>query len=368
MNMLNEKKIWVILRGNVAHLPPIMSVLQALLGLPGYKVAFVSSVPSGLDIDECKYVEHILPARPSVGMFSKLIQYWLFRRFVIKTLSANAGPTDIVWFGSLDTVLALWGSSLFGSLKYILQLHELYDTHRRRLKLIMTIAQNAKVVVVPEINRAGILQVWLELKKRPVVIPNKPYKHPRQKHMKPSSLITKELLSKNHTEKPIVLYQGHISGDRNLMPLAEAMRLLPDMELWLMGQDHGFAEQLVAVSDNIKYLGYVPAPFHLEITSYASIGVMSYDPVNLNNLFCAPNKVWEYAGFGIPFISNDALSLMTISSLYKCGLSVNCAAEDIRDAIISIMSSYGEMEVNSCKYFASFEYDSLFKSILGSVR
>ena len=239
----------------------------------------------------------------------------------------------------------------------------MYDTHQNKLKSIKNIAQNAKHVVVPELNRAGILQVWLALKNRPVVLPNKPYRHPRKKNLEPTHELTRKILEEYKTDKPIILYQGHIGSDRNLMPIAEAMRELPEYEFWLLGTDHGYVDQLVAVADNIKYLGSVSAPYHLEITSYASIGVMSYDPINLNNLFCAPNKVWEYSGFGIPFLANKCLSLESLAQNF-IGRAVDWNEDEIKLSIKFILENFEDFHVKSIDFFQKFDLVKTVRNIV----
>ena len=357
--MQKDKTIWVLLRSHVVGLPPIMTVLKCLLENNAYQVNFISTQTSGLEDRNLK--EYIYPQVHNVGKLKKLLNYIQYRSFVKKTFNTHLNEKDIIWLGSLDTALACKGLNFFATNQYILHLHELYDTHQNKLKSIKPIAQNAKHLVVPEINRAGILQVWLELKERPIVLPNKPYDHPRLRNIAPTNAITQQIITTYYTGRPIILYQGHIGGDRNLMPLAQAMKHLPEYEFWLLGTDHGYADQLVAVAENIKYLGSVPAPHHLEITSYASIGIMSYDPINLNNLYCAPNKVWEYSGFGIPFLANDCLSLYSFFT-NKVGASVSWEDSSIREAIAIIFRDYDFYSLSSYSSFDSVNLVEIINS------
>lgn len=349
--MQKNKTIWVLLRSHVVGLPPIMTVLKCLLESGIYQVNFISTQSSGLKHTNLK--EYICPQKHNVNKFKKLLNYIEYRKFVKKNLFNQIKPTDVVWLGSLDTVLACKGLEFFTTNQYILHLHELYDTHPKKLKAIKLIAQNAKHVVVPEINRAGILQVWLNLKERPIILPNKPFFHPRKAKLVATHELTKEILRDFKTDKPVILYQGHISGDRNLMPIALAMKDLPNYEFWLLGVDHGFVQDLLDVSENIKYLGSVPAPYHLEITSYASIGIMSYDLVSLNNLYCAPNKVWEYGGFGIPFITNECLSLSELF-IKKVGVSASWDKESIKLAV-KFLENNSIYRENSNNFFDSID-------------
>lgn len=350
--MQKNKTIWVLLRSHVVALPPIMTVLQCLLELNQFKVGFISTQASGLIHEDLE--EYIVDQKHNVNKIKRVINYLEYRALVNKTLDKHLKSEDLVWVGSLDTALACKGLGFFAKNPYVLHLHELYDTHQNKLKSIKNIAQNAKYVVVPELNRAGILQVWLALKNRPVVLPNKPYRHPRKKNLEPTHELTRKILEEYKTDKPIILYQGHIGGDRNLMPIAEAMRELPEYEFWLLGPDHGYADKLVAISPNVKYVGNVPAPYHLEITSYASIGIMSYDLINLNNLYCAPNKVWEYTGFGIPILSNDCLSLSFLMIKNNIGITINWHNLFVKEAILKINLNYIQY-VSSCIEFYDIE-------------
>lgn len=347
--MQSNRTIWVLLRSHVAGLPPIMTVLKCLLENKNYQVNFISTQSSGIEHDNFK--EYICPQMHNVNRFKKLLNYIQYRNFVKKTFINNLNEKDTIWLGSLDTALACKGLNFFSINQYILHLHELYDTHQNKLKSIKLIAQNAKYVVVPEINRAGILQVWLQLKDRPIVLPNKPFDHPRIRKIEPTNDVTRKIISTYYKGKPILLYQGHISGDRNLMPIALAMKSLPDYEFWLLGTDHGYVCDLLNVSDNIRYLGSIPAPHHLEITSYATIGIMSYDLVSLNNLYCAPNKVWEYGGFGIPFIANDCLSLRDLF-VNKIGIPVAWNEENIVKAV-DVLKDSDSYRKNANVYFES---------------
>ena len=60
----------------------------------------------------------------------------------------------------------------------------------------------------------------------------------------------------------------------------------------------------------------------MEITSYARIGINFYRPNCLNKAFCAPNKIYEFSGFGIPIIGNDIPGLKNTIGLNNAGKCV----------------------------------------------
>lgn len=301
------KNIWIILRSSVHTRRPVMSVIQNLLEKNDVKINLISIEPLGICNDNLS--EYIIPIGIGTNIVSKVFAYSSFRKYINKTLKENLKEDDYIWIGSLDTINLCIGLNVFSRSKYICHIHELYDTNRLKLSLSKKFIQNAYKVVVPEVNRARILQVWLELKEQPIVYPNKPWTHPRQRYMKPTIELTKKILSQFDYSKKIIIYQGHIGRDRSLSPIIQAIEDMDNVEFWLMGRDHNYVNELLAMSDKVKYLGFVPAPHHLEVTSYADIGIMSYDLINLNNLYCAPNKVWEYLGFDLFFICNQVGSL-----------------------------------------------------------
>lgn len=330
------KTIWFILRSSIHKRRPVMSVIQSLLNDKNIKIKLISIESLNLETD--LVTEYILPVGIGRGKFEKIKTYFKFRSYVNQVLKKELKKDDYIWLGSLDTINACLGLSIIRKSKYICHIHELYDTNPFRLKIAKNFIKDSYKVVVPELNRARILQVWLGLKDQPVVYPNKPFDHPRQKYMNPTHDITKKILSEFNPKNKIVIYQGHISKDRSLEPVIEAIQDIENVEFWLMGPDHNYVSELISRSRKVKYLGYVPAPYHLEITSYADVGIMSYDLINLNNLYCAPNKVWEYLGFNLYFICNKVGSLDYFVDKKCCALADFNNIENLREIIFQSLN------------------------------
>lgn len=356
--MQENKTIWIILRSHLVTLPPVMTVIECLLNSGKYNVKLISTKESG--ISNSYFEEFIINQTHNVRVAKKLSNYYFFRKFVQKKL-LHVGVDDLIWIASLDTAQACKGLDFLSTNKYILQLHELYDNYPEKLKSIKSIAQNAYKVVVPELNRARILQVWFQLKERPIVLPNKPWSHPRKKYMTPTHEITQKIINSYDSSKKVIIYQGHIERGRSLEPIIEALHGIDNVEFWLMGMDHGYVDTLLKMSDKVKFLGYVPAPYHLEITSYADIGIMSYDLINLNHMYCAPNKVWEYLGFDLFFICNDVGSLDYFESQGCCAcLDFSCigALQNIINDNLKIVKNFRNI----------YEYIDIVKIINDLVR
>lgn len=359
--MQKNKTIWIVLRSHLVTLPPVMTVIECLLSSGKYNVKLISTKESG--INHSCFEEFILNQIHNVHVVKKISNYYFFRKFVQQTFRTQLKGDDLIWIASLDTAQACKGLSFLSTNKYILQLHELYDNHLKKLESIKYIAQNAYKVVVPELNRARILQVWLQLKERPSVLPNKPWSHPRKKYMTPTHEITKKIINSYDYSKKVIIYQGHIERGRSLEPIIEALQEIDNVEFWLMGMDHGYVNTLLKMSNKVKFLGYVPAPYHLEVTSYADIGIMSYDLINLNHMYCAPNKVWEYLGFDLFFICNDVGSLDYFESQECC----SCVDFNNVNKIRKIINENINKEHDFKKMYENADIQKVISTMVGGV-
>jgi hypothetical protein len=205
----------------------------------------------------------------------------------------------------------------------VLHLRELYDTVPYYQKHLREYARRARVVVVPEQSRAAIYRSWYDLDRTPAILPNKPLEHPRSRRLPISSAEASAVLGSLPADARIVMYQGIIHADRDLRPVGRAVENLGDpWRFVVVGQDQGFLDNLRTACPRMVHIPFVPPPYHLEVASHAHIGVLAYTFENLNNVFCAPNKIWEYAGFGLPMLGNDVPGLNVVEQ-FGAGLCVD---------------------------------------------
>ncbi|MBO7611910.1 MAG: hypothetical protein J6T23_06860 [Elusimicrobia bacterium] len=319
-------KILVILKGSLSKLPPIITTCLSLSELNHSVTVFTQSSSDYIEnifreknISIVYYKETKMSTK--IKLISKICTWLNFRKQVREYISKN--KFDFFWIGSADTALAI-GKKLL-NFKYVFHVHELYDTvpyYRRNLKIYM---QKALKILVPEEIRAHIFRAWYQLKETPIVLPNKPYYHPRKRNLEITDKTAKEAFEKIPKGSKIVFYQGGLSEKRDLKTIAKAIEE--------MGTPWCLAVQCPITKNayyedffkNYKfyYIPYVKAPKHLEITSNVDIGLVSYSHISLNNEFCAPNKIWEYAGFGLPIIANDVFGLKEFSYKFKFGVCLN---------------------------------------------
>ena len=244
---------------------------------------------------------------------------------------------DYVWIGSWDYKLfKLFCRLLKWSPKIIYQLHEHEKENFRYCEL-------ADYVVIPEENRGWLTFLASNLKRRPVILPNAPADHPREKTNRSEEPILEEL---SNSGKRIVLYQGYLHPQKRcLKELIEAISLLPenvtlailpdkDAENW---RNH--IEKIIQVNSlesRVFFLENRTAPAHLEVVSMADVGIGLYRPTSINQVYCAPNRLFEFLGFGIPVVLPDFPGLKNLEAQYSC--IATCNPEDAQ-AIAQTLSS-----------------------------
>ena len=371
-----SKRIVIAESDSVMKLPPLISLLQNLLN-NGNSVTLISR-----DID--KLPSNIVESKNfrSVELQNKENDSNPIVKFITRRKETNEiihcteeamKTADILWTSTVTTAREL--RSILPKYKNVFQLMELsqYGHVTRHIKFSLgDLARNAWKNVVPEENRAYIEKAWWDLPKVPYVLPNKPY------YLDYS--ITddmKEPLNRMQNEKrKIILYLGGIFTDRNLETYAEALNKDPDeYVLYIIGkafdkEGERRIENLVN-NYNVVYLGHFNAPNHLAFVKYAYIGLLPYRTVHvigqseLNALYCAPNKIFEYAGFGIPMIGSDVLGLKNAFEKWNIGVCADdSSVEDFYAAVQKINESHDVMSSQCYKYFESVNLDKIVNDII----
>lgn len=235
--------------------------------------------------------------------------------------------------------------------------------------------QSAWKLVCCEENRGCITEAFFSLNKKPIIIPNKPYATQFSNNKKPEE-ISNELWSKL-SKKDLILYQGAIDRKRRRLDyLCEAMEYLPSK--YILGimasesEDKLFLENKYA-SDRIIFLPFITPPNHLQITSLAKIGYLTYNTYNspiedcINLLFCAPNKVYEYSKYGIPMVSNSLPALKLSFNQFQAGICLDeLNARQLAEAVLKIERNYELYSIGSKSLYESIDLKDLIKKLIST--
>lgn len=113
-------------------------------------------------------------------------------------------------------------------------------------------------------------------------------------------------------EAIIGLFQGGLSGDRNLDRLLEGMQFVTDQRLHLVFLGDGQMASSLArravelnLSDRVHFLSAVPQAELLALTTSADFGIIPYQATCLNSLYCTPNKLFEFISAAVPIMASD---------------------------------------------------------------
>ena len=121
-------------------------------------------------------------------------------------------------------------------------------------------------------------------------------------------------------EGPIILFQGWLSGERNIETIVRAMAAVPaPARLAVIGYgphepELRRAASEAGVTDRVHFLGRVPSEELLAYTVDADLGVIPYLPIDLNHRYCSPNKFFEFVLSGVPVLAHDLAFFRTMAA------------------------------------------------------
>lgn len=362
-----NRKIVIIIKQSLDRLPPILNLIDSLLLQEVHVMLICTNViPELKDTYNGKVDFNIVDADRKGNKLIKLFNWLRFRKYVRRFLDKMDQET-LVWIGSADAALAI-GNQLF-KYKYVFQCHELYDSFPFYRKHLGAFMQNAHLVITPNAERGAIFRSWYKLKSSPFTLPNKALYHPRERNLFIEDEKVRELIASLSTKK-ILLYQGGIVAQRDVRKIAEAVKLLrEEWVLVLMGNTDNstYLDDLIRDFPDTIYISRISAPKHLQVTSWARIGIVSYTYDDLNHVFCAPNKTWEYTGFGIPLLGNNIPGIVTDLQKFHSGEAVdldNSIAFDIANKIRLIDEKYKEYSVGANLFYESSNFEDIVNNLL----
>lgn len=322
----------LIYNHDIQKYPPILSAIKVLLSL-GAEVVIIGYCSDKNTIANLKS-QGVIYHEPIVNNIreNKIIKFfnlYVYKKKVEKIVDKEFNDNSVLWiYGNQNIWLLHCLVARFKSILYLFEAPELKVSFRYKVLSPFlnynTTMQNAWKVVCCEYNRAHITKAYFGLRKLPIIIPNKPDFD--------ISKLKNELdpeIEKIFKNKKVILYQGIFNyPERRLDELCESIAYLPDEYIiCIMGGEDDNKARLINKyeSDRVVFLGFISAPWHLEITKKAHVGFLSYFSTNgqieeaINTLYCAPNKVYEYSCFGVPMIANDVPGLSYLFEKYNSG-------------------------------------------------
>ena len=364
----NDFKIVYIVYHELHFYPPCVSQIRLIKKL-GYSIDVIYGDCDVTTIEllkkegiNCIQIKYNKPK----SKVKKAFNIYNFRRNAKKVIKSYNSKRTIFWFGNAQSSVVMKGT--MKKKRYVVSLLELHNDNRLLTKMLHGIIEKATKVTVCEETRGYIVKSMYNLDYLPTVFPNKSFKQIEKPRINPSDERTKKIIDSIY-EDDVIIYQGYIMNTKELFELASALNeTKKKYKLVLLGIDKwNVFEKIKKIYDNTVFFEYVPAPLHLEVTSYARIGIMFYEPKSLNYAFCAPNKIYEYSAFSIPMIGNDIPGLKNTMGLAHAGLCVKLDKENIKKAIEEIEDNYKYYSNNSRKFYDSCNSLQIMKDFIDEV-
>lgn len=274
------------------------------------------------DDERLKRVKHLLPRDPRLrALIYRSFRYLIrllgrFTSFDLFVLSKARGfRSDIVHVHDLPFLIHGYVLAEEWNARLVFDAHEIYyeqDTlaprQRRRLRRQeRRFAPKADLFITVNEAIADHYQRLYNL--RPLVLMNCADRPPPGFDADSRSRLRE--MAGLPEEATVVLYQGWISPERNLAVLVQAAeRFPPGVYLALIGYG-AYEQHLRALArgtsweGRVRFLGQVQPQEILGLTAGADLGVIPYQPIDLNHTYSSPNKFFEYVLAGVPMVAHD---------------------------------------------------------------
>lgn len=183
--------------------------------------------------------------------------------------------------------------------------------------------QRASGVIAANIFRAKAMQEHYRLTKTPLVFRN--ISVPQVGNL---SRQATDRLPIAHSGEIRVIYQGDMSLRRGIRRFIEAVAYLPSFIRLVLAGGGPDLERIracvveLSLEDRVFCLGRIPNVELPAITQECHVGIVTYPYEGLNNRYCAPNKIFEYAQAGLPVVATDQPPLRLMIEDYVIGILV----------------------------------------------
>jgi len=382
-------KIITIIKEDLIFFPPAISLLRILSEL-NYTVVHIGyysddnqrHLLESLGVKFCKAPHY----RTEGNALSKFVDIIKFKKYVKDVLRRETITSDdYIWVINPANMIPLY--SILGKYRTVLQFYEFarpnvtksYKIYNPFIDLT-DICKKADKIVHCDYTRALFFKEMYGLKKVPYVIPNKPNIDESLLLSPPQDIIERvNQIKKMVNGKKVILYQGVFSPkERRLDEFCDAIQQLPDDYVFLaMGRGGEYFEQISKKykdDDRIILVDFIRPPFHLLVTKMAHIGVLTYFPATtnvasvINVFYCAPNKIFEFAKYGIPMISNNLPGLAYTFQQYNCGMCIEdvTVPTSICDVINNIENNYLSYSDGALNYYNSVDLKDNISNVLES--
>ena len=369
-------KIIYVHQKNFHQRPPVISTTMLIASLEvKLEVITTGITPYFANLFQEKGISYkVIPFQYYSSTIKNSLWSELWGRKARKYIAERSKEEEtVLWIEGNHTITSL-GYRFINKYPHVLQLQELFGIHLLKDRIqhyyMRKVSQTAIAIMCPEYNRSYIYYAYFKLKSLPYVMPNKQVFF--------SGLEDAKGYEKKYTwlkeriaGRRVILYQGTTSKERKLDNFIKAFNQLdPSKYVFvLMGKSSPLVEEYKKFNSSLIHIDYIPAPEYLYVTSLAYIGVLSYSSYELNTVYCAPNKIFEYGMYSVPMIGNDIPGLRYLLDFYHIGKVCDLNSIDsILRSFNYIIENYDLLSQNARRYYESIDNRVIIEKVLSDIK
>lgn len=212
------------------------------------------------------------------------------------------------------------------------------------------IVHKVHLLVCASVERGLLMEDHYGLTKEPLVIPNISQLQINDTD-KDVEAVLESLKEFFFIPKLTVVYAGAVTSSRRIDELLRAVyKLHHKCKLLIVGNGDAFdrlkREAASYTGFDYAFTGSVPYKCLGSILHRCDIGFLYYPMNTLNNIYCASNKIYEYASVGLPMLSNENPTVEKILEKYEIGIST----VDFTNGLVAVIEDI-EVYKKNCDSF-----------------
>ncbi|MBO8244205.1 glycosyltransferase family 4 protein [Prochlorococcus marinus XMU1411] len=176
-------------------------------------------------------------------------------------------------------------------------------------------------------ERAAVMKRHFKLKNLPLSIRN--ISQSTIGTISPKEIKEKYIDFEIKPDQKYLVYSGYFAEERGLNFFIDLLKILPlSISLVLIGSGPAKKNiELLKKSNSIFYgrihiINKIPNSHLQDVLSFFDLGLIYYSNININNILCSPNKVYEYAHAGIPVIGTGQKTLSRLIDGFEIGKTI----------------------------------------------
>jgi glycosyltransferase involved in cell wall biosynthesis len=176
---------------------------------------------------------------------------------------------------------------------------------------------------------------------------------------------SRELLNLAIEKQDTIIYQGYMSEERNVSYFIKIMNFLPtNIKLKLIGDGPDLIKykslvKSLNLGNRILFTGLIPYSKIIEESLNCKVSIVYYKLEGLNNFYCSPNKIFDYAQINLPMIVSPQPFLRNVVKKYNMGevLNLKNSMQDQAKVILKVLENYDSYTNGFNDFLRTFSYE-----------